>query len=105
MEQGSSCFQPTSKIKRMAVCLINHSNIFQANCAYYAGIWAFTKSSDTWWFFIAHPGEGLAGGKSWWPCFCSGLHLLTVLVLEHQALAHEFVKHEGNWPATENTNV
>eukprot|EP00438_Fugacium_kawagutii_P013316 Skav206496 [mRNA] locus=scaffold1128:168465:174749:+ [translate_table: standard] len=39
---------------------------------------------------------GMAGGgKTWWPCFCSGLHLLTVLVLEHQSLAHDFVEHEG----------
>lgn len=30
-----------------------------------------------------------------WPCFCSTLHLLTVLVLEHHSLAHDFVKHEG----------
>lgn len=40
--------------------------------------------------------QGMAGGsKTWWPCFCSGLHLLTVLVLEHQTLAHEFVMNEG----------
>lgn len=35
------------------------------------------------------------GSNTWWPCFCSGLHLVTVLVLEHHSLAHEFVKHEG----------
>lgn len=37
-----------------------------------------------------------AGSNTWWPCFCCGLHLLTVLVLEHHSLAHEFVKHEGS---------
>ena len=47
------------------------------------------------------PVAGMAGGsKTWWPCFCSGLHLLTVLVLEHQTLAHEFVMNEGScWPS------
>lgn len=53
---------------------------------------------------VDHPG-GFIGKKKrgriawpgdvWWPCLCSSLHLLTVLVLDHHLLAFEFVQHEG----------